>query len=157
LIYRHERDRAYLDLDRSPCHHRAIGRGRGAASRGRERDARLTAPALETVRPTNKGKRTMVDLPVVCTLAPETIATRKAGLLPGLVRRADSREDILDGVRFRFPGNALSAVATTVDAERQCCRFVRFNITVEPDGGPISLTLSGPPGTREFLSALLES
>ena len=99
----------------------------------------------------------MVDLPVVCTLAPQTIATRKAGLLPGLVRRAESREDITNGVRFRFPAHALSAVATTVDAERRCCRFLRFDITVEPDGGPISLTLGGPPGTREFLSALLES
>jgi len=98
-----------------------------------------------------------VDLPVVCTLTPETVAIRKAALLPGLVGRAESREETATGMRFRLPADALSAILETVDAERQCCRFLRFEITIEPDGGPIRLELSGPPGTREFLSALLES
>ena len=98
-----------------------------------------------------------VDLPIICTLTPATIATRKAGLLAGLVGRADSREEMTAGIRLRFPADALSAILETVDAERQCCRFLRFNVTVEPDGGPILLELAGPPGTREFLSALFES
>ena len=99
----------------------------------------------------------IVDLPIVCTLTPATIETRKAALLPGLVGRADSREETTAGIRLRLPADALSAILETVDAERQCCRFLRFDITVEPDGGPIWLELAGPPGTREFLSALLES
>ena len=57
-------------------------------------------------------------LPVVCTLTPETIATRKAGLLAGLASRADERKDTDDGMHFRFPSDALSAIVTTVDAER---------------------------------------
>jgi hypothetical protein len=97
-----------------------------------------------------------IELPVVCTLTPTTIATRKAALLRGLVGRADSREETATGMRLRLPADALSAVLETVDAERQCCRFLRFDITVEPDGGPIWVELAGPPGTREFLSALLE-
>jgi hypothetical protein len=44
----------------------------------------------------------------------------------------------------------------TIEAERQCCRFLRFVVTVEPDGGPSWQELSGPRGTPEFLSALLE-
>jgi hypothetical protein len=99
----------------------------------------------------------MNDRRVICTLTPDTIATRKAGLLPGLVKRAHSKEEIPDGFRFIFPSDVLPALAATVDAERQCCRFMRFEIILEPDSGPISLTLSGPSGTREFLSALLES
>jgi hypothetical protein len=99
----------------------------------------------------------MRDLPVVCTLTPEAIATRKAALLPGLARRAVSREDIADGVRLRVPADAWSALAAVVNAERHCCQFLRFDITVEPDGGPISLSLTGPPGTREFLAALIEA
>ena len=104
-----------------------------------------------------KDDNSKVDLPVVCTLTPATIATRKAGLLPGLARQAESREEITDGVRFRFSPETWSALAATVDAERQCCRFLRFEITVEADGGPIWLSLSGPPGTREFLTALMET
>ena len=110
-------------------------------------------PVLKGSARNGHGK---VDLPVVCTLTPATIATRKAALLPGLVGRADSREDTASGMRLRFPADALSAVLQTVDAERQCCRFLRFDITVEPDGGPIWLEVAGPPGTREFLAALLE-
>jgi hypothetical protein len=106
-------------------------------------------------RPAKTGD-SIVDPPVVCTLTPATIATRKAALLPGLVLRADSREETATGMRFKLPADALSAVLETVDAERQCCRFLRFNITVEPESGPIWLELAGPPGTREFLSALLE-
>jgi hypothetical protein len=98
-----------------------------------------------------------VELPVVCTLTPATIAIRKAALLPGLVGRAESREETASGMRLRLPADALSAVLQTVDAERQCCRFLRFEITVEPDGGPIWLEVAGPSGTREFLAALLES
>ena len=99
----------------------------------------------------------IVDLPIVCTLKPATIAIRKGALLPGLVGRAESREETTAGIRLRRPADALSAILETVDAERQCCRFLRFDITVEPDGGPIWLELVGPRGTREFLSALLES
>jgi hypothetical protein len=97
-----------------------------------------------------------MELPVVCTLTPATIATRRADLLPGLVRRAVQRKDTEDGLRLSFPPGELSAILTTIDAERECCRFLRFEIIVEPDGGPITLSLSGPPGTREFLTALIE-
>jgi predicted RNA methylase len=49
---------------------------------------------------------------------------------------------------------ASSAVA--VDAERRCCRFLRFTLTVEPDEGLFTLDLTGPQGTLEFVTALLD-
>ena len=96
-------------------------------------------------------------LPVVCTLTPATIATRKSALLPGLARRATMREDTDDGIRFMFAGDALPAIAAVIDAERRCCRFLQFEIAVAPDDGPVTLTLSGPPGTRDFLEALIDA
>lgn len=33
--------------------------------------------------------------------------------------------------------------------------LLRFGIAVEPDGGPVFLELTGPPGTRESIGALL--
>jgi hypothetical protein len=77
------------------------------------------APTLKG--PPKDGNR-IVDLPVVCTLKPATIATRKAALLAGLVGRADSREETTAGIRLRLPADALSAIFETVDVERQCCR-----------------------------------
>src|SRR5688500_12600590 len=101
----------------------------------------------------------MPDLPIVCTLGPAALAARREGLLSDLLRRADGRQDRPEGHLLRFPaeGETFAAFARAVDAERRCCRFLRFQITVDPDGGPIWLELTGPRGTREFLSALLES
>jgi hypothetical protein len=50
----------------------------------------------------------------------------------------------------------LSLIAQMIEAERRCCQFLRFHLTVEPSCGPISLELTGPPGTQAFLDALLE-
>jgi hypothetical protein len=76
----------------------------------------------------------------------------------GLVRRAEHREELSHGLRLQFAasGDTIALIAQAVDAERQCCRFLRFGITVEPDGGPVFLDLTGPSGTREFVNALLE-
>jgi hypothetical protein len=98
------------------------------------------------------------DLPVACTLAPATLKTRRDGLLRELVRRADAREERPDGYRFRVApaADVLAFIAGVIEAERRCCRFLRFHLTVDPDEGPIHLELTGPSGTREFLSALFD-
>ncbi len=98
----------------------------------------------------------MPDLPIACTLSPEALKARRENLLDTLLGRATERTEIADGVRLRFAADAriLGEIARTVDAERQCCRFLSFTIGVSPDEGPITLDLTGPAGTREFLSAM---
>ena len=98
------------------------------------------------------------DLPVVCSLTPEALQARRQGLLSKLVDLAADRELLSEGMRLRFPEApaTLSAIARAVEAERHCCRFLRFSITVEPDHGPMVLELSGPPGSGEFLTGLLD-
>ena len=100
----------------------------------------------------------MTELPIACTLSPAALRARRQGLVSELLRRADEHQEVPEGHRLRFAANEemLEMIARAVDAERQCCRFLRFRITVEPDGGPIVLELTGPPGTREFISALLD-
>jgi hypothetical protein len=98
----------------------------------------------------------MSDLPVVCTLGPETLKIRRENLLADLLQRVESHEALPDGYRLRFAvaGDVLTLIARTIDAERRCCQFLRFQLTVEPAGGPLLLDLTGPPGTREFVAAL---
>ena len=101
----------------------------------------------------------MADLPIMCTLTPEALRARREGLLSDLVGRAEVQETLNDGLRLRFApmDDTLSTLAKAVNAERHCCRFLRFQIVVEPDGGPIILELTGPVGTQEFVRALLEA
>jgi hypothetical protein len=97
----------------------------------------------------------MSDLPIACSLTPAALATRKQGLLADLVARVEARIELSEGYRLKFASDCLSPIVEAVEAERHCCRFLRFQITVEQDGGPIWLDLTGPPGTREFLSDLV--
>ena len=85
------------------------------------------------------------------------LATRQGDLLPGLAARADGREATADGLRLRFAATSgnLQAIVAVIDAERQCCGFLRFDLSVEAHGGPLWLALSGPAGTAEFLTELL--
>ena len=101
----------------------------------------------------------MSELPVACTLGPAALKARREGLLGALVHRADRHEELPSGHRFAFGASdeILRLITRAIDAERQCCRFLRFELTVEPDEGPILLELTGPEGTRDFLSALLTS
>jgi hypothetical protein len=96
--------------------------------------------------------------PVVCTLQPGELNARAAQLLPGVTALATNRVAIEGGYRFEFvtSSEVLGAIATAIDAERQCCRFLRFQLTVEPDDGPLRLDVTGPNGTTAFLSGLLQ-
>jgi hypothetical protein len=99
-----------------------------------------------------------VQEPIVCSLTPEGIKAGRAQLLPGLSERAVAREATEDGYRLTFAASSdiLRAITEVIDAERQCCRWLSFTLTVSPSEGPITLTLSGSVGAREFLDALFD-
>jgi hypothetical protein len=100
-----------------------------------------------------------MDLPIVCELGPKALRARREDVLARLAERAKKQEETANGYVFTFDASSdtLKLLIAAIDAERQCCRWLRFAVTVEPDGGPITLTLSGPAGSREFLSALFAS
>ena len=99
----------------------------------------------------------MTELPVACSLTEPELAARRAGVLADVRRSVREAHWLADGVRLRFTATpeSLAMLATFVDLERRCCAFLRFQLTVEPGGGPVWLALGGPPGTREFLQAEL--
>ena len=101
----------------------------------------------------------MADAPIACSLDPASLAARRTGLLAELLGSAARHEALPDGWRFTFdPSSAtLELITRAIEAERQCCRFLRFQLTVEPDLGAFVVDLTGPAGTREFLRALLDS
>jgi len=100
-----------------------------------------------------------MDLPIICELTPDALRARREDMLAGLAERATRHQETAEGHVFTFDPSSetLKLLTAVVDAERQCCRWLRFAVVVEPDGGPITLTLSGPDGARQFLSALFTS
>lgn len=99
------------------------------------------------------------DLPIACTLTPEELRRGREALLPGIIRRAEVHEPVEDGFKFRFASTAglIPELAAMMEAERRCCRFLQFQLTAEPDEGPVWLEVTGPPGTTEWLAGWLPS
>lgn len=64
------------------------------------------------------------------------------------------RRETEAGWAFRFPadGEAFERIVQFVDAERKCCPFFRFDVTVEPDQGPIWLEVSGDERVKHFIT-----
>src|SRR5262245_50419751 len=97
------------------------------------------------------------SLPIACNLTQGELTSRRDGLLPGLLSKAHSRETIPGGFRWSFSdsGGLVKEVASVIDAERGCCRFLTFRLSLEPDCGPLQMEITGPEGTQQFLLSLL--
>lgn len=90
------------------------------------------------------------DRPIVCTLTPGELAGRRGALLPGLAARAQRVARAEHGYRLVFAPapELLRAIADVVEAERHCCQFLRFELTVEAGLGAVSLTVTGLQARR---------
>jgi hypothetical protein len=97
-------------------------------------------------------------VPIACTLSAKEFHRRQSDLLPGLACRATDVERLTNGLRLRFaPGSiTVGDIARVVDAERQCCRFLGFDIVAEPDAGPLGLTITAPADAQELLADLMK-
>jgi hypothetical protein len=93
------------------------------------------------------------DLPIACSLDGRTLASRQSELRASILAEAESVERLPDGYRWRFRDTRelLTRLAPILDAERQCCLFLRITITADPDLGPATVEITGPAGTAEFL------
>jgi hypothetical protein len=93
--------------------------------------------------------------PIACNLkalAPAERA-RHAALSDKLRAAATSRRELPDGIAFNLnPAMVnLREVADWVEAERLCCPFLDFRITLERGGGGLQLSLTGRQGVKDFL------
>ena len=96
-----------------------------------------------------------MTIPIACSLDPEQLRERRANLLPGLIARASGITATENGYVLTFPIDVpLADITGVIDSERRCCPFFRFDLTLPAGGDPITLAITGPSGTKEFLDAL---
>jgi len=97
------------------------------------------------------------EIPVACCLSNEELRTREATLLAQFKSALLTTEALADGYLFRVPGDkkCLAVAAELIAAERECCPFLRFELTAEPAMGPVTVRMTGPAGTKEFLKSIL--
>jgi hypothetical protein len=99
----------------------------------------------------------MSSVPVACSLSSDELHCHADELIPGLLRDARVVERQQDGVRLEFDSvdGIVTRIASVIEHERRCCRFLTFTLTVPEADGAIVLDLSGPPGTGDFLKSLM--
>jgi hypothetical protein len=68
------------------------------------------------------------------------------------------RQELPDGYAFRLSEEhtTLLQVASYITNDRRCCPFFHFTLSIEPKGGAVWLTLTGPEGVKETIEALFE-
>jgi hypothetical protein len=71
------------------------------------------------------------------------------------MRRATERVSLPEGYAFRFGAGDFEDIARFVANERRCCPFLKFEVELAAQSGPLWLRMTGPEGTREILDAEL--
>ncbi len=104
-----------------------------------------------------EAKRKRVDIPVACDMSALTAEQqeRQRALLALLRADAEEVRELEDGYAFRHSADraVLLALAEFVANERLCCPFFDFALTVERDGGPVWLRMTGKGEAKHVLEA----
>ena len=97
------------------------------------------------------------DFPVACRLTDSEFRKREATLLAQFKRTVVATEELPDGYVFHVPGDkkSMGVVWEAIVAEHECCPFLTFELTAQPNMGPVSVRMTGPAGTKDFLKTIL--
>lgn len=92
--------------------------------------------------------------PLACDMTVFTPAERESHI-QNTLQLYQSVRDIRaaeNGYEFLFPYTTeVTKLAEFIAKEKMCCPFLEFTLRIGPNEKPISLTLTGPEGTQEFL------
>ena len=93
------------------------------------------------------------NIPIVCSLSPDQLAHRREHLIRELFQKTLERNELPDGFEFVFPSSeaVLAEVVEFIAFERKCCQFLRFELALERQQGPIHLRLLGCGDAKEAI------
>jgi hypothetical protein len=90
---------------------------------------------------------------IACALSdPEERRAREVEV-GDLFQTCQAVTELPDGYQLRFAGTdeTLTQLSAFLRAERRCCPFFTFELSLAPNLGPISLSLRGSPAIKEFV------
>jgi len=99
------------------------------------------------------------ETPLACrmdVLGPSGRA-RHAALVAELASTSPAVEELAEGYAFRFPSRPylFLRVAEWIGLERECCPFLAIRLELEHANRSLRVSITGPPGTKDFLRAEL--
>ncbi len=93
---------------------------------------------------------------VACSLTTAELRDREATLLTQFRSAVIETEELPEGYVFRLPGDGESVrlIAELIVAERECCRFLTFELAAQPNMGPIIVRVTTPAGGKAFAKTI---
>ena len=97
-----------------------------------------------------------MDLPIICTLTEEELRKRREMFLDSLREASCDITPIPDGFSYAFKARpeVIAQLASLVELERQCCRFLTFRIVEESAEHTVRLEITGPPEAKPVIADL---
>ena len=97
----------------------------------------------------------MKTIPIACDMSVFSPEERESHIknTRQLYQSVLSIREVENGYEFAFPGRSefILGLGEFISNERLCCPFLKFNLLIPPADDPVTMTLSGPEGTKEFL------
>lgn len=92
---------------------------------------------------------------VTCKLTTPELQERKKTLIAEVKKLVVQRVEVTNGVRYSFndSDNTIDLLTTFIKTERLCCSFFEFNLVVGQSEGIVTLELTGPEGTKDFIES----
>ena len=95
---------------------------------------------------------------LACQLTSPELVKRKRTVLAELKRQVLESKETANGFTYKFKGGdgIIDQLTEFVKAERQCCPFFTFTVTIGKESEGVWLELAGPLGAKEFIKTELE-
>jgi hypothetical protein len=93
------------------------------------------------------------NTPIACSLTTPEFRDREATILAEFRSGVMETDELQEGYVFRLPGDArwIRLVAELMVAERECCPFLAFEMSLVPHAGSMMVRVTGHAGTKEFM------
>ena len=97
------------------------------------------------------------NTPIACRLPGAEFREREATLLAEFRQMVTAVVELPHGYALHINSDekSLLIAARLMAAERSCCPFLTFELTAQPNLGPVVVQVTGPAGAKEFLRAIL--
>lgn len=94
--------------------------------------------------------------PLSCTLGSEEKIARRAEIRTLLSKAATHPEETKSGYTIAFESKYAGDIFEFIELERECCTSFNFNLEFPSKKGPTKLSITGPPGAKDFLQGMIE-
>lgn len=115
----------------------------------------LVSLAFQTFSQDNPKIMSKETVSVTCKLTTPELQERKKTVIAEVKKLVVQRVEVTNGVRYSFndSDSTIDLLTNFIKTERLCCSFFEFNLVVGQSEGFVTLELTGPEGTKDFIES----